>query len=269
MPNEYPEWIFTHKAWADLKKRNKDEQFPKTGAGKALEKAEALYKKIKWSEFESFIASMTSTQRQNSSTVQDFYKLHAIYINPFIKAVDAARTVINKSVKPPMPETGRRFAGAMKTQCGKFALDGDYFSSLAGQISAYNTLKDKINATARQMLAADILDVIKNKNTRAILLDHEDTQMYVDSIYFLMAYIDREDPEDIYEKFIKGGSRYEINTSNENRLQILGKIHEGSLRPNDLEPLVAEIAGLVRTSNPWPRAVERWKTKQLAKYKLR
>jgi hypothetical protein len=256
-----PAWIFTHKAWKTTKAnaQKKDSRFPDTGTGKALDKIEALYKKIDWDEFD-------DARKENIGDLQDFYKSHGVYINPFLRAVDAACDTIRKAKG--MPPAGLGFARGMADAAGEFELGGAYFSTLIG---AYKKLegvkkmkageKAKIDKMTGALLKLSVVDALKNKAASEIFLKHAKKEQYDEEILFVLAVWGKVAPGKIYDQYID-----DINIGGPTKQKIIDKYDAGDLQRSDLEPAVREICADNMMSRGWSAAVLAWRNEQYAKY---
>ncbi|AWI10023.1 hypothetical protein [Ereboglobus luteus] len=255
MPADRPVWPHTHKAWKTLKAGDKTSKYPNTGTGNALDKIESLYKKIKWAEFKNAL----SYYKKSDVGLQVFYKTHAKYINPFLKAVGDACKTIRKARG--MPGGGRNFAARMEDCAKEFEPDGPYFNSLLGAYERLKPIKASIDSVAEKMTKLSIEQAIRGGPTYEIFSKYAKTAHIEENTDFLKAIFNKEDPYRTYKNFA-----LEINISGPALKNLKSMYDSKKLKLAHFDGAVGEITTLLRTGQHWENAVNAWKNEQ---YKIR
>jgi hypothetical protein len=260
-------WDHTHAAWKKLKSANKRVSFPDSGAGKALDKAEALYKKIDWDDFE------PNPKMLGDVALQDFLKLHAAQVNPFMRAVDAACDLIKKTKG--MPRLGTDFADEMETSAGAFGLKEAYFSGLLGQYKSaaqarqsLGKFTSEIDKKAGMLGALPIKEVIKNIKTRLMLFEAAEKAHDGENVLFLSDVCDKKPGKYIVDTYIRPGSKEEINISAPDRNGIVAAYDAPPPNPKknvDFSAAVRAIEYQIGINGTWRNAVDAWKAEEYKK----
>ena len=264
MPTTRPQWPYTHKAWKALKSGNKTSAFPDTGTGKALDKIEALYKKIDWDSFEYLSLRTTDDQKY-------FYNPHAVYINPFLRAVEAASKTIYAAKA--MPVAGMKFAAGMEDQAKEFALKSPYFSNILKERTLLGKRAENkkiIDDTCEKLSAFSVEAAIKSSVACEILLEHAEKEKVEENVLFLKACYTGTAPDKIYELFLTENAKWEINVYGAPREALARKYQAETLKLADFAAAITHITGLLGGANAhWPtKAVAAWKAEQYKKYKI-
>ena len=250
-----PKWTCSHNDWKQLKKTCKNETFPNTGTGKALDKIESLCKKINWKAFENF-----------KGLAQDFFVLHAKNINPFLKAVRNAVKKIRDTSG--MPKPGIAYARLMEEDAAEFTIDALYFRLLLKDLDSIVYARDRIDQAAGVMAQLSIMAVIGTKAAYDILLEYAKKRKFEESVFFLKAIHGRMPPAAIYERFVRPGATEEININSDIQEPLTEKYNSRTLKLGDFAVAARQIEMLLKNNCSWPTLVSAWKDEQYKKYKI-